>query len=215
MINVIGAGLPRTGTTSLKAALERLGFGPCHHMQEIAAHPEQAQRWRQTLDGPVDWNGVLDGYRAAVDWPSAHFWRSLAQSYPDAKVILTARDPHAWYASLRDTVFALLHAPSAVPAEFHPVAIGMRPLLEHLWRETFGTTLDEPMPEERHAVEVFRRRTAEVTGALPADRILIYETGQGWEPLCDFLGVPVPDEPYPRLNDRQSAQSRLRGAAER
>ncbi|MBT2228851.1 sulfotransferase family protein [Nonomuraea sp. NEAU-A123] len=159
MINVIGAGLPRTGTTSLKAALERLGFGPCHHM--------------------------------------------------------TVRDPHAWYASLRDTVFALLHNPGAVPPEFHPVVTGMRPLLEHIWRDTFGTTLDDAMPEERHAVEVFQRHTAEVTDALPADRVLIYQSGQDWQPLCDFLGVPVPDQPYPRLNDRQSAQTRLRGVADR
>ncbi|GAA3614811.1 sulfotransferase family protein [Nonomuraea rosea] len=215
MISVIGAGLPRTGTTSLKAALERLGFGPCHHMQEIGTHPEQAQRWRQSLEGPVDWSSVLAGYRAAVDWPSAYFWRPLAQCYPDAKVILTIRDPHAWYASLRDTVFALLTNPSALPGDLQPVITGMRPLLGRIWSETFGTTLDEPMPEERHAVQVFQRHTAEVTGALPAGRILIYESGQGWEPLCDFLGVPVPAEPYPRLNDRQSAQTRLRGAAER
>ncbi|MEV0389371.1 sulfotransferase family protein [Nonomuraea sp. NPDC050643] len=210
MIDVIGAGLPRTGTTSLKAALERLGFAPCHHMQDIAAHPEQAQRWRQTLDGPVDWPAVLRGYRAAVDWPSAHFWRPLAQAYPDAKVILTVRDPHAWYASLRDTVFALLHDPGAAPAELQPVVTGIRPLLDHIWRDTFGTTPADPMPEESHAVEMFRRHTADVTGALPADRVLTYESGQGWGPLCDFLGVPVPDEPYPHLNDRQAARTRLR-----
>ncbi|MDF5758052.1 sulfotransferase family protein [Spongiactinospora sp. TRM90649] len=215
MISVIGAGLPRTGTTSLKTALERLGFGPCHHMQEIAAHPDQAQRWRQILDGPIDWNGTLDGYRAAVDWPSAHFWRPLSQAYPDAKVILTVRDPHAWYASLRDTVFALLTDPGAAPGALRPMLAAMRPLLARVWSETFGTTLDEPMPEERHAVEVFRRRTDEVTSALPADRILIHESRQGWEPLCGFLGVPVPDEPYPHLNDQRSAQARLRGAADR
>jgi hypothetical protein len=211
---VIGAGLPRTGTTSLKAALERLGLGPCHHMQEIGAHPEQAQRWRQILDGPVDWNGVLRGYRAVVDWPSAHFWRPLAQTYPDAKVILSVRDPHAWYASMRDTVFALLHNPSVVPRDFHPVVTGMRPLLERIWRDTFGTTLADPMPEERHAVEVLQRHTADVTNALPTDRVLVYRTGQGWEPLCAFLGVPVPDEPYPRLNDQQSTLTHLRGAAD-
>ncbi|MFI6497995.1 sulfotransferase family protein [Nonomuraea typhae] len=210
MISVIGAGLPRTGTTSLKAALEGLGLGPCHHMREIGAHPEQAQRWRQTMDGPVDWGAVLRGYRAAVDWPSAHFWRPLAQAYPDAKVILTVRDPHAWYTSLRDTVFAMLSNPSTVPAGLQAVAATMRPLLERIWFETFGTTLEDPMPGERHAAEVFRRHTAEVAATLPAERVLVYGTGQGWEPLCDFLGVPVPAEPYPHLNDRQSVRTRLR-----
>ncbi|MGI5291680.1 sulfotransferase family protein [Nonomuraea polychroma] len=213
MVSVIGAGLPRTGTTSLKAALERLGFGPCHHMQEIGAHPEQVERWRQTLEGPVDWGGVLRGYRAAVDWPSAHFWLPLARTYPDAKVIVTVRDPHAWYASLRDTVYALLRNPGAVPREVQPVVTGMRPVLDRIWRDTFGTALADPMPDEHHAVEVFQRRTAEVTDALPADRVLIYQTGQHWERLCDFLGVAVPDEPYPRLNDRQAALSHLRRAA--
>ncbi|MFG1679769.1 sulfotransferase family protein [Nonomuraea sp. NPDC049269] len=210
MISVIGAGLPRTGTTSLKAALELLGFGPCHHMQEIGAHPEQAPRWRQALEEQVDWTGLLRGYQAAVDWPSAHFWRPLTHTHPDAKVILTVRDPHAWYVSLRDTVFALLHDPSAVPRELQPVITGMRPLLDRIWRDTFGTTPADPMPDESHAVKVFLRHTAEVTGTLRADRVLVYESGQGWEPLCDFLGVPVPDEPYPRLNDRQSALTRLR-----
>ncbi|MFC7585126.1 sulfotransferase family protein [Nonomuraea antimicrobica] len=199
----------------MKAALERLGFGPCHHMQEIGAHPEQIELWRPAMDGTADWDAVLRGYRAAVDWPSAHFWRPLALAYPNAKIILTVRDPHAWYASLRDTVFALLSDPGAAPRELQPVITGLRPLLARVWRDTFGTSLDEPMPGESHAVEVFLRHTADVTGALPADRILTYEAGQGWEPLCDFLGVPVPDEPYPRLNDRQSAQDRLRGAAGR
>lgn len=216
MIRVIGAGLPRTGTTSLKAALERLDFAPCHHMQEVGAHPEQVELWRRTLDGsPVDWGSVLRGYRAAIDWPSAHFWRPLAQAYPDAKVILTVRDPHAWYASLRDTIFTLLRDPGAAPRELQPVVTGMRSLLDRMWRDTFGTALADGMPEEHQAVEVFQRHTAQVTDALPADRVLVYETGQGWEPLCAFLDVAVPDEPYPRLNDRASALTRLGRAAER
>ncbi|MFI9550123.1 sulfotransferase family protein [Nonomuraea endophytica] len=214
MIQVIGAGLPRTGTTSLKAALERLGFGPCHHMQELRAHPEQAALWARAADGEADWTGLLEGYRAAVDWPGAHFWRPLTQAHPDAKVILSVRDPHTWYASLRDTVFALLSHPGAAPEEFKAVAVGMRPVLNRIWHDTFATTLDEPMPAEQHAVDVFNRHTAEVTAALPADRVLVYESGQGWEPLCAFLGVAIPDEPYPRLNDRQSAQTRLRWTAE-
>ncbi|MFI6299322.1 sulfotransferase family protein [Nonomuraea sp. NPDC050790] len=209
MIEVIGAGLPRTGTTSLKAALERLGHAPCHHMQDIRAHPDQVAAWLRAVHGPLDWPTVLNGYRAAVDWPSSHFWRPLAGAYPQAKVILTVRDPRAWHASLRRTVFALLRNADAAPPEFQPVVTGLRPLLEHLWRETFGRTLDEPMPEVDQAVEVFERHTAEVTAALPADRLLVYRTGEGWEPLCAFLGVPVPAEPYPRLNDSASAQARL------
>jgi hypothetical protein len=93
-LKVIGAGFGRTGTSSLKQALEDLGFGPCHHMTEVIAHPQQVPVWEAAMNGePVEWEDVFHAYQSAVDWPSAAFYEPLMERYPDARVILTVRDP--------------------------------------------------------------------------------------------------------------------------
>ncbi|HEX2312159.1 MAG TPA: sulfotransferase, partial [Thermomonospora sp.] len=145
MLHVIGAGFPRTGTSSMKAALERLGFGPCHHMFEVITRPDQVARWLDVLrDGPVDWDAVLAGYRSAVDWPAGFFWRELAAAHQDAKVILTVRDPRRWYVSMRDTIFQATVTP--IPEGAHPYLKTTRALRESLldgiWRRTFGVGTD-------------------------------------------------------------------------
>jgi Sulfotransferase domain len=209
VLTVIGAGLPRTGTTSMKAALERLGFGPCHHMFEIATHPEQVDRWLPLVNGPVDWEAVFEGYRSSQDWPSSHFWRDLVAAYPQAKVVLTVRDPLTWYPSLRElmlrgpgTATGTAEAPMATANQ----AIGrLAPVLSMIgqayfgpdWR--FGADLAEDV-----ALAAYHRHEAAVRAGVPADRLLVFDVRQGWEPLCAFLGAPVPvDEPFPRLNDTQ------------
>ncbi|WP_214410379.1 sulfotransferase family protein [Sphaerisporangium fuscum] len=210
MLRVIGAGFPRTGTTSLKAALDRLGFGPCHHMVEVLMRPEQAERWLPVLsDGPTDWEQVLEGYQSAVDWPGSFFWRELADAYPDAKVILTVRDPHRWYASFCNLLDRPQVSPGA-PGAGDPAMETMmrfRPVMDLIGRSTFGDSwsFGESLPGEEHAVEVFRRHIETVKESLPAERLLVFQASQGWEPLCEFLGVEPPkDEPYPHLNDSES-----------
>ncbi|MFD2082961.1 hypothetical protein SAMN05421678_103436 [Actinopolymorpha cephalotaxi] len=203
MLKVIGAGFPRTGTTSMKAALEQLGLGPCHHMFEVIQSPAQQGKWRQVIesDGRADWGWALEGYQSSVDWPSSYYWRELMAAYPDAKVLLTVRDPHRWYASVRDTIFTFTRegarAEQAGQRPPNPIA----PVLGRLWAGTFGEQMGEEMPAEDHAVDVFERHIATVRETVPADRLLVHEARDGWEPLCDFLGVPEPDSGYPHLND--------------
>lgn len=208
MLKVIGAGFPRTGTTSLKAALDRLGFGPTHHMHEVVSRPGQAERWLPVLsDDPVDWDRVFDGYHSAVDWPAGFFWRQLMDAYPEAKIILSVRDSHGWYESFRTLITRPpAPEPGKVPRAMEHM-MRMRPVMDLMGRTTFGDAWEfgVSVPEEADAVEVFRRHVETVKATVPAGRLLVFEAGQGWGPLCDFLGVQAPEgEPYPHLNDSRS-----------
>lgn len=202
VLAVIGAGYGRTGTLSLKTALERLGFGPCHHMIELFHHPDQIPAWNEAVDGAeVDWDRLLAGYRSAVDWPSCHFWRELADRYPAAKVILTVRDPHQWYQSARATIFRTLDEPPVDPSAKAQWKLVRKMILE----QTFGgSTADEEL-----AIAVLERHNEELKRAIPDERLLVYEVDQGWEPLCGFLGMAVPDEPFPKVNTTEEFVGRL------
>ncbi|WP_259401072.1 sulfotransferase family protein [Microbispora sp. H13382] len=213
MLEVIGAGLPRTGTTSTKAALERLGFGPCYHTFEVMLHPELAERWLPVRSGgPADWDVVFEGFRSCVDWPAGFFWRELAQSYPDAKVVLTVRDPRSWYASFRVLGSLSSRGPmreDAVPEAVRPVVAALtslRPLFERISRSVFAEEWRPGhTPDEERAVEAYHRHVAEVRAALPAERLLVFDVREGWGPLCAFLGVTAPPGgPFPHLNDAAS-----------
>lgn len=208
MLTVIGAGLPRTGTTSLKAALEKLGFGPCHHMFEILHHPEQGERWRAVMSGgAADWERVLEGYRSAVDFPAALYWQELAEAYPDARIILTVRDPRRWYASMQNLFQFRDGADAAdLPAQMRGMA-AMAPYMEAQFQKVLGQGWGPGSDVgEEYAVEAFGRHTEAVRQVIAAERLLVFEAGQGWGPLCEFLGADVPDEPYPHLNDAQAVQ---------
>ncbi|GGV01435.1 sulfotransferase family protein [Actinomadura cremea] len=209
MLKVIGAGLPRTGTTSMKAALERLGFGPCHHMFEILTNPAQADRWLPAVgDGPADWDRVLDGYASSQDWPSSGFWRELADAYPEAKIVLTVRDPRRWHTSFSTL---MTNGPAGkdadeLPEAARPIALAMqrmRPVLDRHGRDLFGADWDPEagVPDVDTAVRAFERYVETVRAGLPADRLLVFDVREGWDPLCSFLGVEAPDEPFPHLND--------------
>jgi hypothetical protein len=214
MLQIIGAGLPRTGTTSTRAALERLGFGPCYHMFEIITHPDHVDRWLPAATGrPLDWSRVLDGYQATQDWPASHFWREQAATFPEAKVVLTVRDPHAWFVSFRVLVTrrAATDHQEELPEQLAAAMEGMRrltPVLDVLGRSLFGPDwhFGMDMVDEEAAVAAFHRHVAAVTESLPAHRLLVFDVRQGWRPLCAFLGVAPPDEPFPHLNDSQSMQ---------
>lgn len=220
MLQVIGAGLPRTGTTSTKAALERLGFGPCYHMFEIIKNPDHVDRWLPAAAGqPLDWEHVLRGYRATQDWPASHFWREQSAAYPEAKVILTVRDPHSWFISFRTLVArrAVADHEGEMPEQIAGVLEGMRrmrPVLNTLGRSMFGPDwqFGTTMTDEDAAVAAYHRHTAAVTEALPTERLLVFDVREGWEPLCTFLGVEPPDEPFPHLNDTQSMQQNIEQA---
>ncbi len=194
-LDVIDVGLGRTGTMSLKLALEQLGFGPCHHMEEVLKAPDQAQQWLAAADdNPVDWDAVFNGYRAAVDWPTARFWRAIIDQYPDAKIILTTRDPNSWFKSISGTIHLVLEGREKIG---NPV---MRQVMDMAHRIISDQTFAGRLGEAAHATEVFRRHNAAVIEAVPPDRLLVFEVAQGWGPLCDYLGCPAPDTPFPRVN---------------
>jgi len=185
-VSVIGAGFGRTGTLSLKLALERLGVGPCHHMLEVVAHPAQAAGWHAAADGgPADWDALLAGYEAAVDWPAAHFWRPLMAHYPEAKIILTFRDAESWQRSFAATIATVMEDTGDVVA---------------LARRIVERTFDGRLDDADHLKDVFRRHVQEVMAEVPPKRLLLYKIAGGWAPLCKFLGKPVPTEPFPRVN---------------
>ncbi|MES2001731.1 MAG: sulfotransferase family protein [Pseudomonadota bacterium] len=203
-LSVIGAGLGRTGTMSLKLALERLGFGPCYHMVEVLDDPAgRSPQWEAAADGkPVDWDAIFKGYRSTVDWPGATFWREIVAAFPGAKVILTERDPEDWYRSIEQTIFSrrMPHDPKDPWARMTTKVV----------RGMFDGVVDD----RDHAIAVFERHNRAVRKAIPADRLLVYEVSQGWEPLCAFLGVPVPDEPIPKTNSTAEFKERLEAILE-
>lgn len=205
-LSVIGAGFGRTGTLSLKLALDRLGFGPCHHMIEVLAHPAQAAAWQAAAEGkPVDWDALLDGYGAAVDWPSCHFWRELSAHYPAAKVILTARDADSWYESIAATIGRATEAGSGPPDP------ELRKVLAMAQFVVMGCTFAGRLGEPAHAKAVFNRHNAAVVAGLPRDRLLQFNVAEGWAPLCRFLDRPIPSEPFPRANSREEFWQHLAG----
>lgn len=197
---VIGAGFGRTGTLSLKLALEQLGFGPCYHMIEVVRSAERGQHWIDAAEGrAVDWNTVFAGYRATVDWPACDYWRELVQAFPDAKVILSVRDPEGWYRSTQNTIFNEANR-ARIADNPHMLRI-MQAIAEH----NFAGSLSD----KDGLIAAFNRHNEAVRKAIPAERLLIYQAEQGWEPLCRFLGVPVPAEPYPAVNTSEEFQARV------
>ncbi len=202
---VIGAGFGRTGTLSLRDALERLGLGPCYHMYEVVQNPGHADFWQRAADGlAVDWEELLGGYRSAVDWPVCSFWVELAARYSDAKVILTVRDPERWFESCWSTIFPRILRPVAADDEVARRRGRMQRQL--IVEQTFGGDIESP----EHAKAVFLRHIEDVQRRLPAERLLVYEVKDGWGPLCAFLGLPVPDEPFPQVNTTEAFRARFR-----
>jgi hypothetical protein len=228
-IRVIGAGFGRTGTLSLREALVRLGFGPCDHMLENFDHPTRFALWRDAFRRKqrgerIDWRPLLEGYRAVVDWPGVYFWRELTEAHPDARVILTVRDPDRWYDSAQATIFAMRARAEESPwsrAALRAIAPliprlrqGMQLADEVIWEGTFGGRF----PDRSHALAVFGEHNEAVQATIPAERLLVFDVKQGWGPLCAFLGVPVPEhESFPHANDaetfRRRFQERLAAAA--
>jgi hypothetical protein len=207
-IQVIGAGLGRTGTLSLRAALEELGFARCYHPLEVVASLDQARTWAAAARGePVDWDRIFAGYRATVDMPGCLFYRELMEKYPEAKVILTWRDPERWYDSVRRTIhFARNTFPKWTVLLLSPRQRVFQRMLDRLWDSLFRGRFEN----RAFAIEAFIGHNEQVRRDVPADRLLVYEISQGWGPLCAFLGVPVPEgKPFPHLNDAAAFRAKI------
>jgi hypothetical protein len=208
-LKVVGAGFGRTGTLSLKVALEQLGFARCYHMTEVFARPEHVGLWDAAGMGKsVDWEVLFQGYQATVDWPACNFYADLLRTYPDAKVILTVRDPERWYDSASQTIF---RQQRAFPAWLLPLFPRLRTFLRLTERQIWEGVFQGRFEDRSFAVEVFKRHIEEVRQVVPPDQLLVYEVSEGWGPLCSFLGVPVPEgSPFPRLNDAAEFRARIR-----
>ncbi len=199
-ISIIGAGFGRTGTVSLRAALERLECGPVYHMMEVFEHPEHGPKWVAALQDKSVLDEILEGYRAAIDWPACHFWRELLAANPQAKVILTVRDASSWYKSIHDTLYQMLQkAPATLPGQ--QINMGRKIIWE--------TTFSEKLGDRDHAIAVYEKHNAQVIAAVPDQQLLVYQVSEGWQPLCEFLQCPVPDEPFPRTNSTREFMARF------
>ncbi|MGI9048168.1 MAG: sulfotransferase family protein [Rubrobacteraceae bacterium] len=214
MVQVIGAGFGRTGTLSLKAALEELGFGPCYHMTEVFENPQHVELWERAEHGEhIRWDDLLGSYRATVDWPGCTFYEEMMGAYPDAKVLLSVRDPERWYESTRNTIYRISKLTrrsrfSSLLGIFTPKGVRRAGQMvnEMIWENTFSDNFED----RAHAIEVFERHNEAVKRRVPEDKLLVYEVKEGWEPLCEFLGAEVPDTPFPHLNDTDAFQARIR-----
>jgi hypothetical protein len=195
-ISLIGAGYGRTGTLSLKSALETLGYNKCHHMIEVIQNPGESEKWLHAIDSKsVNWDRLLEGYEATVDWPACHFYQELADYYPKAKVLLSVRDPTSWFESMSATTLGVIRKRMQTSKAGQSRNLG----IELVVNAAFGGKIDDA----EHAIRIFNQHTKAVVNAIDPNRLLIYDVREGWEPLCQFLDKPVPDIAFPRVNSRR------------
>jgi hypothetical protein len=201
-LEVIGAGLGRTGTLSLKLALQQLGLGPCHHMDYVIEHlPDQVPLWASAVKGKADWPTIFSGFKSAVDWPTASFYRELHMAYPQAKFVLTLRSPESWLASFSETIRKLLAARDKLPPPMQDwIAMGDAVLAKA------GVTSDL---DDAGLLRAFEAHTAAVKASIPAQQLLLFHVKSGWQPLCEFLGLPAPAGDFPRTNDQKEFWSNI------
>ncbi len=197
-LKVIGTGFGRTGTHSLKLALEMLGAGPCYHMMEVFAHPGHAEQWHALCDGrQSDLDAVLSGFSSVVDWPTTYFWRDLIARNPGAKVLHTERPAEEWYQSISQTIFPATQRviPADAPEPWPGARAAQAMIVRLIWERVFGEDLSR-----ENAIKVYQAHNEAVRQAIPRENLLVFNARDGWEPLCTFLGVAVPAAPYPKTN---------------
>lgn len=205
-LRVVGAGLGRSGTASLQRALERLLGGRCYHMLEVMQNRDHDAFWLAAVRGePVDFASFLAGYRAAVDWPACAFWRELAAANSDAVILLSTRDsPQRWWASMQATIVPAVKSRRESP---DPALVRHGTMVRELFERRFCPRWDDPGA----AMEAYERHNAEVRRSADPARLLEWRPGDGWDPICDALGVPVPDARFPHENSTADFQARAAG----
>jgi hypothetical protein len=202
-LKVIGAGMPRTGTMSQKLALEQLGFGPCHHMTEVFANPWQWPLLDAAAEGRLgEWEELFSGYGSCTDAPGCYFWRDLAERYPEAKILLSLREPEAWFESMMGTIFTPSHQGQMAASEIGPIIRKMATRGFGGGEAVRNAAAGGP-PDRAGMIAAFEAHNAGVIASVAPERLLVYRVSEGWEPLCRFLGVPVPAAPFPRVNSTE------------
>jgi hypothetical protein len=199
-LQVVGAGIGRTGTHSLQLALQQLLDGPCYHMVEVFSHPDHIQLWQDVIDGkPGDFETIMAGYKSAVDWPAGAYWEPLADANPDAIILLSTRSSaDAWWKSASDTIFIIgdRQAPDGMLADHQKMVLDM-----------FAKTFTPNWLDEESAKAAYEAHNANVRANAPADRLVEWQPGDGWEPICSALNLPVPEEPFPHVNSTNEFRS--------
>lgn len=199
MLKVVGAGVGRTGTHSLKVALEQLLGGKCHHMVEVFAHPDEVPVWTDAIDGKsIDWAALMQTYSAQVDWPGCSFWPELSATNPDALVLLSVRDPDTWFTSCTNTIFGGLRTMADGGDQWMAAML-------RLLKDRFSDQIDD-----RDAmVAAYEKHNDVVRATVPKERLLEWNPSDGWDPICERLGVPVPSEPFPVTNTTKEFREML------
>ena len=215
-IKVIGAGFPRTGTTTLKRSLESLGYNKTYHMKELLVNPEKLHHWEELeKTRTTDWDKLYEEYEASVDYPGYPYYKEQMEKYPDAKVILTVRPFDKWYKSVESTVWKA--GPQTLPEKLgmmwkmltNPRIKKVVMVIKMFKRIFFGNQLQGRFEDKEFAEKVWNDHIEEVKAHVPAEKLLIYDVRDGWEPLCKFLDKPVPPEPLPHLNKRENFKEML------
>lgn len=197
-LKIIGAGMGRTGTASLKVALEILGFGPCYHMSEILKNPECIPDWINAAEGNPEWDKIFKNYAATVDNPGCNFWKELADYYSDAKVILTVRESGKWFDSTHETIHSVEFAEFIKDSLFGTMV-----------QKTIWNMMDNRMNDRNYMIEFFSNRTAEIIDSIAPERLLVYQISEGWAPLCAFLDTSTPKIDFPFINSRNETKEML------
>lgn len=191
-LKIIGAGYGRTATASLKYALETLLGEPCYHMSEVLGKPGHVDLWLDAASGKPNWDAIFDGFGATVDFPAASYWRELADAFPEAKILLSTRDPESWYRSTQETIFS-----STLESLYQGTKWG------RMMQATITDHLGSDLSDHDRLVEAFQAHSEAVKSAFGPDRLLVFQAREGWGPLCEFLGVSQPDEPFPHVNSTE------------
>jgi len=194
-LTIIGTGLGRTGTASLKIAIEKLGIGRCYHMKEVLADPEHIRFWVDVAEGRANFDRIFSDFSATVDFPACIYWRDLIDYYPEAKVILSIRDAENWFRSTQRTFLSPRYWESGLSGSFGDMCDA-----------TIGRFFDGDIHDHDHVIESFNRHVEEIKALVPPERLLIFKITQGWQPLCEFLDRPIPDEPFPHANGEQDTR---------
>jgi hypothetical protein len=203
-LKVVGAGIGRTGTHSLQLALQRLLGGPCYHMIEVFGHPEHIPLWQEAAEGRMpDWEKLFDGYVAGVDWPVSAYWPELSDYYPDALVLLSTRDADSWWESASTTIFRV----GELEAWGNPAMLAQM----NMARAMFASRFTPNWLDEQAAKRAFEAHNASVRAAVPSERLVDWHPRDGWKPICDALGLAVPEEPFPHVNTGDEFRALLRG----
>ncbi len=199
-LRVVGAGVGRTGTTSLQLALEELLGARCYHMMEVFPQPGHVEAWHQAVKGNLpEWDQLLAGYGAAVDWPVSGFWRELSVAYPDAVVVLSVREsPEVWWKSASQTI---LHVTERRPPR------GMEAWFA-MYLDFLRTRFTDRWQDPEAAMAAYARHNDVVRAEIPGERLVEWQPGDGWEPICIALGLPVRADPFPHLNSTAEFRAR-------